>query len=53
MLTSNEDAPVGKSELSMKFTKTINFEGEAELFINGKSVGKTHLSTLAPRLWLS
>ena len=27
----------------MKFTKTGNFEGDAELFIDGKSVGKTHI----------
>ena len=27
----------------MKFTKTGNFQGDAEIFINGKSVGKEHL----------
>jgi arylsulfatase len=32
----------------MKFTKTGNFEGDAELFINGKSVGKTHLAKTVP-----
>jgi len=40
---STESAPRGKSELCVKFTRTGNFEGDAELFINGKSVGKTHI----------
>jgi arylsulfatase len=40
MLTSAVEVPAGKSELSMKFTKTGNFEGDVELFINGNSVGK-------------
>jgi len=48
MLTATEEVPAGKSELSMKFTKTGNFEGDAELFINGKSVGKTHIDKTVP-----
>ena len=48
MITSSEKVPVGKSTLSMKFTKTGNFEGDAEIFINGKSVGKAHLDKTVP-----
>ncbi len=48
MLTSSELVPAGKSTLSMTFTKTGNFEGDAEIFINGESVGKTHLSKTVP-----
>lgn len=48
MLVSTEDVPVGKSELRMKFTKTGDFQGDIELFINGKSVGKTHLAKTVP-----
>ncbi len=48
MLTSSEQVPAGESELSMKFTKTGNFEGDVELFINGKSVGSTHLDKTVP-----
>ena len=48
MLTSTEEVPTGKSELSMKFTKTGNFEGDAEIFIDGKSVGKAHLAKTVP-----
>lgn len=48
MITSSEKIPEGKSTLSMKFTKTGNFEGDAEIFINGKSVGKSHLEKTVP-----
>jgi arylsulfatase len=48
MLTSTEKVPTGKNELRMKFTKTGDFEGQAELFINGKSVGKTFIAKTVP-----
>lgn len=48
MLTSSVEVPDGKSQLSMKFTKTGNFEGDVELFINGNSVEKTHLAKTVP-----
>jgi arylsulfatase len=32
----------------MKFTKTGQFQGDAEIFINGKSVGKEHLANTVP-----
>jgi arylsulfatase len=48
MLISTETVPIGKSELRMKFTKTGDFAGDAELFINGKSVGKTHIAKTVP-----
>lgn len=48
VLSSNSKIPSGKSILRMKFTKTGNFEGDAELFINNKSVGKTHIDNTVP-----
>ena len=48
VLTSSEVVPSGKSDLRMKFTRTGDFEGDAELFINGKSVGKTHIDKTVP-----
>ena len=48
LLTSSEKVPAGKSELRMKFTKTGNFAGDVELFINNKSVGKTHIAKTVP-----
>jgi arylsulfatase len=48
MITSSELVPAGESTLSMAFTKTGNFEGDAEIFINGKSVGKAHLNKTIP-----
>jgi len=48
ILESTELVPSGKSTLSMKFTSTGKFEGDAELFINGKSVGKTHIDKTVP-----
>jgi arylsulfatase len=48
MLISTDDVPLGPSTLSMKFTKTGNFEGDAEIFINGKSVGKSHIARTVP-----
>jgi arylsulfatase len=48
MITSSELVPDGPSTLSMKFTKTGNLEGDAEIFINGKSVGKAHLDKTVP-----
>jgi len=32
----------------MKFTRTGDFEGDAELFINDKSVAKAHLDKTVP-----
>ena len=32
----------------MKFNKTGRFEGDAEIFINGKSVGKAHIDKTVP-----
>jgi arylsulfatase len=40
--------PEGKSKLRMKFTKTGNFQGDAEIFINGKSVGKARIAKTVP-----
>jgi arylsulfatase len=48
VLIATEEVPRGKSELRMKFTKTGDFEGDAELFINDKSVGKTHIAKTVP-----
>lgn len=48
VLESSDLVPDGKSTLSMTFTKTGNFEGDAEIFINGKSVGKTHIDNTVP-----
>ena len=48
MITSSALVPEGPSTLSMKFTKTGNFEGDAEIFINGRSVGKTHIANTVP-----
>ncbi|MGI9244815.1 MAG: arylsulfatase [Verrucomicrobiales bacterium] len=48
VIESSETVPEGKSTLSMKFTKTGMFQGDAELFINGKSVGKEHLANTVP-----
>jgi arylsulfatase len=48
VLTSTEMVPAGKSTLRMKFTKTGNFEGDVELYIDGQSVGKTHLARTVP-----
>jgi arylsulfatase len=45
---SSEDVPVGKSELKMVFTKTGNFKGDAEIFINNKSVGKVTIPKTIP-----
>jgi len=48
VLTSTEEVPCGKSQLRMKFTKTGDYEGDAELLINDKSVGKTHIAKTVP-----
>jgi arylsulfatase len=48
MLTSSTEVPAGESTLSMKFTKTGDFQGDVELFINDESVGKTHLENTVP-----
>jgi len=32
----------------MKFTNTGNFEGDAEIFITGKSLGTTYVSRTVP-----
>jgi arylsulfatase len=42
--------PTGKTELKFKFTKTVDFGGRGELFVNGKKVDeadmpKMHIST--------
>ncbi len=48
VLISTEAVPKGESELRMKFTTTGDYEGDAELFINDKSVGKTHIAKTVP-----
>ena len=48
LIQSSEEVPPGESTLSMRFTKTGNFQGDAELFINGKSVGKAHIEKTVP-----
>jgi len=48
MLIATENVPTGKSQLRMKFTKTGDFEGDAELFINDKSVGKARIPKTVP-----
>ncbi|MEN8799899.1 MAG: arylsulfatase, partial [Flavobacteriaceae bacterium] len=48
VLMSSEDVPEGKSELKMVFTKTGNFKGDAEIFINNKSVGKVSIPKTIP-----
>ena len=48
IITSDEEVPTGESTLSMKFTKTGNFQGDAEIFINGRSVGKATLENTIP-----
>ena len=48
VLLSSEEVPSGKSELKMKFTKTGNFQGDAEIFINDKSVGKVRIPKTIP-----
>ena len=48
VIESSEPVTEGKSTLSMKFTKTGQFQGDAEIFINGKSVGKEHLANTVP-----
>jgi len=48
VLIATEEIPHGNSELRMKFTKTGDYAGDAELFINDKSVGKTHIAKTVP-----
>ena len=48
IVMSSENVPTGKSQLRMVFTKTGNFEGDAEIFINEKSVGKVHIPKTIP-----
>jgi arylsulfatase len=48
VLMSSQEVPIGKSELKMVFTSTGQFEGDAELFINGASVGKAHIPKTIP-----
>jgi arylsulfatase len=48
IIRSSEEVPPGESTLSMKFTKTGNFQGDAEIFINGKSVGKATVEKTIP-----
>ena len=48
VMESSEPVPEGKSKLRMKFTKTGNFQGDAEIFINGKSVGRAHIAMTVP-----
>ena len=48
VIESSELVPEGKSTLSMRFTKTGQFEGDAETFINGESVGKTLIPQTVP-----
>jgi arylsulfatase len=48
VVMSSEEVPAGKSELKMVFTKTGDFKGNAELFINNKSVGKAFIPKTIP-----
>jgi arylsulfatase len=48
VLISSENVPIGKSQLKMVFTNTGQYEGDAELFINNKSVGKVHIPKTIP-----
>ena len=48
VIMSSEDVPAGESVVSMKFTKTGNFQGDAEIFIDGRSVGKARLANTIP-----
>ena len=48
VLTSTQEVPRGKSELRMRFTRTGDFEGDAELFIDDRSVGKIHIAKTIP-----
>jgi arylsulfatase len=48
VVTSDVEVPAGESTVSMKFTSTGNFEGDAEIFINGKSVGKSRIEKTIP-----
>ncbi|MBT8442875.1 MAG: arylsulfatase, partial [Gammaproteobacteria bacterium] len=48
VIISSEEVPAGESVVSMKFTKTGNFEGDAEIFIDGRSVGKARLDKTIP-----
>jgi hypothetical protein len=48
VITSSEEVPAGESVVSMKFTRTGDFEGDAELFIDGRSVGKAHIDRTIP-----
>ena len=48
VLFSSESVPEGKSELKMEFTSTGKFQGDAEIFINNKSVGKIHVPKTIP-----
>lgn len=48
VLASDSKVPTGKSTLGMKFTKTGDFQGDAEIFINDKSVAKNHIDNTVP-----
>ncbi|MCL7975690.1 MAG: arylsulfatase, partial [marine benthic group bacterium] len=48
VITSSEEVPTGRSVVSMKFTRTGDFEGDAELFIDGRSVGMAHIDRTVP-----
>jgi hypothetical protein len=48
VLISTEKVPTGPSVLSMKSTKTGNFQGDAAIFVDGKSVGRTHIAKTIP-----
>ena len=48
VLRSAEQVPEGKSTVSAAFNYTGKFEGDVELFINGRSVGQTHIPNTIP-----
>ncbi len=48
VIISTEEVPSGESVVSMRFTRTGDFEGDAELFIDGRSVGKAHIENTVP-----
>ena len=48
LIQSSEEVPPGESTLSMRFTKTGNLQGDAELLINGKSLGRVHVEKTVP-----
>ena len=48
VLQSDQQIPSGDVTVAMKFTKTGDFQGDAELFINGEKVGQAHIPQTIP-----